>query len=253
MVCAYLSYVTCTVNLLRQPAFLHNKFNKPRRESQQLDRTSTIFLKVAKRINQTASSSGAAAGVIGLRSGLDVFSSRSVRRNCPWLPAPACDPDQRFRTHSGVCNNLGEPNYGRTGTPYQRILLPDYGPGSLDVPRKRSADNFELPSGRRISNRLTGGNNRLDPENTMMVMQLGQFIDHDITHTPIYESTNCCRSGGRFPGSFDAERCYPIRVEKNDAFWRGDTDCMDFSRSLSSPDLNCKLLNREQLNQVSCF
>ena len=226
----------------REPAFVHNKFNKPRKESNLLDRSSNILIKVAKKITQ---SSG-----IGLRSGLDVFSSRSVRRNCPWLPVPTCNPAKRFRSHDGTCNNLVTPNYGRTGTPYQRILLPEYGRGSIDVPRKRSSDDFELPSGRRISNKLTGGRNSLDRENTMLVMQFGQFIDHDITHTPIYESTDCCKSKSRFPTSFDAERCYPIRVERSDEFWRGGTDCMEFSRSLSSPDLDCKLLNREQLNQV---
>ena len=26
---------------------------------------------------------------------------------------------------------------------------------------------------------------------------------------------------GRFPRSFDAERCYPLRLPRNDPFWKG--------------------------------
>lgn len=33
----------------------------------------------------------------------------------------------KFRTADGRCNNLEETNYGRAGTPLQRILDPSYG------------------------------------------------------------------------------------------------------------------------------
>ena len=225
----------------RKPSSLHNRFNKPRKESRLLDKTSNLLLKLTSKLETSE---------IGLRSGLDAFSSSTLRNNCPWIPAPICVPGARFRTHDGTCNNLNNPNYGRTGTPFQRILLPNYGKGSIDSPRRRPSDGFERPSARVVSNGVTGPRNDLDTENTLLLMQLGQFIDHDLTHTPAHDSDNCCKSGGRFPSKFNADKCFPIRVARNDEFWGGVLECMEFSRSLSSPDLNCKLQHREQLNQV---
>ena len=143
-------------------------------------------------------------------------------------------------------------NYGRTGTPFQRILLPEYGRGSLDHPRKRTGDGLELPPARQISNLMASGTNNADSSNTLLVMQMGQFIDHDITHTPNFsEEEDCCRSDGKFPRFFNSEKCSPIRISRNDPFWRGVKTCMEFSRSLSSPGLKCELQHREQTNQIT--
>ena len=72
---------------------------------------------------------------------------------------------------------------------------------------------MELPSARAISNALTVGPERRDDDNTVLVMQMGQFIDHDITHTPNH-AIQCCGRNGAFPRSFDAEKCSPIRMFK---------------------------------------
>ena len=51
----------------------------------------------------------------------------------------------------------------------------------------------QLPSARLISTRMTkmAGNDNSgvgkDNQHTTMVMQMGQFIDHDITHSPIFQ------------------------------------------------------------------
>ena len=113
-----------------------------------------------------------------------------------------------------------------------------------------TARNIQLPSAREVSNALIGKDNPADADNTVLVMQMGQFIDHDITHTPNH-GIQCCGRNGAFPRSFDAEKCSPIRMFSNDPFWRGRKTCMNFARSLSSPGLKCELSTREQLNQVS--
>jgi peroxidase len=50
-----------------------------------------------------------------------------------------------------------------------------------------SSDGANLPSARLVSRRLTagGGGDIPDDSLTMLVMQWGQFLDHDLTHTPI--------------------------------------------------------------------
>ena len=50
----------------------------------------------------------------------------------------------------------------------------------------------ELPSARLISNELGKiGQPGRDSTVNVLVMQLGQFIDHDLTHTP-NNNTDCC-------------------------------------------------------------
>jgi peroxidase len=167
---------------------------------------------------------------------------------------------QIYRSIDGSCNNLANSNFGRAGTPYQRILLPEYASGSIDLPRRRSADNFELPSAREVSNMLTAkptASEPQDPANSVLVMQMGQFIDHDLTHTPNH-GLSCCTNGNLFPASFDADTCFPIQMFPDDPFWRGRKTCMSFARSLASPSLKCSLQTREQLNQAdrqlfSCY
>ena len=161
-------------------------------------------------------------------------------------------PDLCCRTVDGTCNNLRRPNYGRTGTPYQRILLPEYGGGSLDLPRRRRGGGGELPTARELSNQLASGANTGDTSNTVLLMQMGQFIDHDLTHTPNFsEEEECCGPGGQFPASFSSDKCFPLRLSRRDPFWRGAKTCMEFSRSLASPGLRCELQHREQTNQIT--
>ena len=62
----------------------------------------------------------------------------------------------------------------------------EYASGTVAGPRV-SKDGFDLPSARKLSTAVTktsANRDRKDAVNTVMVMQMGQFIDHDITHTP---------------------------------------------------------------------
>jgi len=234
----------------KTPSFFHHKFNAPRKEIVNYDKEARKLQKVTKRLKELKNLTDSQA-TIGLRSGFNSFTNPAIKSRCPWVPAPVCNKHFKYRSIDGRCNNLKNTNYGRTGTPFQRILLPDYAKRSVDLPRKRSGDARELPPAREISNKMADGLNLGDSQNTLLLMQMGQFIDHDITHTPNYADQECCRKDGKFPRSFSAEKCFPMRLSRSDPFWRGSITCMDFSRSLSSPGLKCELQNREQLNQIS--
>ena len=214
-----------------------------------LDAANNIFLAATEKIKNENNLTDVQAA-FGLRSSFNSETSKAIKERCPWDPAPTCNPNMQFRSFDGSCNNLREPNFGRAGTPYQRIKLPEYAAGSLDLPRKSNVGNIELPSAREVSNALSQGDNKADTDNTILVMQMGQFIDHDITHTPNH-AVQCCGRNGAFPAEFDAEKCSPIRMFRNDPFWRGRKTCMNFARSLSSPGLKCELSTREQLNQIT--
>eukprot|EP00092_Neocalanus_flemingeri_P030111 GFUD01032689.1.p1 GENE.GFUD01032689.1~~GFUD01032689.1.p1 ORF type:complete len:572 (-),score=127.85 GFUD01032689.1:413-2128(-) len=142
-------------------------------------------------------------------------------------------------------------------TPMQRILRSTYGQSNL--PRRKS-NGAQLPSARLISNDMFVAG---DPQNrndiSTLFMQMGQFIDHDITHSPATKKV-CCNqdSQGRhwvYPTDpyIDDLNCFPIEVPINDPFWsRRDRTCMEFTRTDISPPIpNCEGGKREQMNAIT--
>ena len=45
--------------------------------------------------------------------------------------------------------------------------------------------------------------------------------------------------------------CLPIKIPKNDAFFKSKTDCMNFKRSKVSIDIECQPGTYQQINQVT--
>ncbi|CAL4121282.1 unnamed protein product, partial [Meganyctiphanes norvegica] len=98
---------------------------------------------------------------------------------------------------------------------------------------------------------------------TLMVMQWGQFIDHDVTLTPEMElkkpvggskAIMCCDEGlyAKSDPQHFGKACRPIAVE-NDAFFRQDNrECLRFIRSMPTTR-GCFLTVREQINQNTAF
>ncbi|CAG0906984.1 unnamed protein product, partial [Darwinula stevensoni] len=97
-----------------------------------------------------------------------------------------CDPKSPFRTYSGWCNNLGKPHFGKDLTPFNRLLAPKYEDG-ISRPRSTSVSGQPLPSPRAISTFIHADVSRLHNRYALMVMQYGQFLDHDITLTPVHK------------------------------------------------------------------
>ena len=154
-----------------------------------------------------------------------------------------------FRSPDGSCNNLVEPRYGMRDTALNRILLPEYSNG-VDTPR-RSVSGSDLPSPRLLSTSLASDLRNEDQRHSYITMTFGQFIDHDITHSPILKSgdnqdIDCCRSGAALD-TF----CAPIEIPRNDPFFRGSKSCMNLVRSVPAPPLDCSVRYREQINQLT--
>lgn len=85
-------------------------------------------------------------------------------------------------------------------TPVQRFLPPSYADG-LQAPR-RSIFGSKLPSAREISSLIHEDKNVETTTITHLLMQWGQFIDHDITSSSQSRGFNgsvprCCKDGGR--------------------------------------------------------
>ncbi|XP_076043152.1 salivary peroxidase/catechol oxidase-like isoform X2 [Oratosquilla oratoria] len=177
-----------------------------------------------------------------------------MQGNCP--REPVC-PETRYRTIDGSCNNLRNKRWGQAAIPFERLLPANYADGFND-PRKAS-DGGDLPSPRKISTHVIVPNEGNRYKNlTLLVMQWGQFLDHDITHTPITKgkamSDIVCCENGRKRVDFVHPACLPIEIPADDPFFKHHGQlCMEFVRSFPTVNAKCTFGHREQMNQISAF
>ena len=194
--------------------------------------------------------------------GLTQFSIRSTILNGSCPADPVCDVDtinSPFRTFDGACNNLRRPSWGRAGTQVQRLLPPNYADG---VWQPRVAQSGRpLPSARLVSISVVPDIDSPSPTETIWLMQYGQFINHDLTMTPVFRMSNgqdiqCCQESGIPINNTEMihPACFPIDIPEDDPFYaRFRQRCMSFVRSTPAPRLDCNFGYAEQMNQVSHF
>ena len=91
----------------------------------------------------------------------------------------------RYRTYSGACNSLALPALGASLTELGRLLPAEYQDG-ISQPRSYSVSRSPLPNPRAVSTTILERLESLDPQYNLMVMQWGQFIDHDFALVPQY-------------------------------------------------------------------
>ncbi|PAV72327.1 hypothetical protein WR25_17929 isoform B [Diploscapter pachys] len=171
-------------------------------------------------------------------------NNRCTPKNMP------CNRAAKYRTFDGWCNNLKHPEFGNTFNELKRLLPPAYEDG-IDEPRSFSSSDNLLPNPRVISNVVHHDRNiqhSMGRIYSHMLMQLGQLIDHDLTHSPFDDSllANC--------SSCDSFRtvsanCVPIPIPFDDPHFLPGT-CLSFVRSIPGQR---QLGARNQLNQISSF
>ncbi|KAG7190439.1 hypothetical protein KM043_006544 [Ampulex compressa] len=152
--------------------------------------------------------------------------------------------EQRYRTHTGRCNNALHSTWGAALEAYVRLLPAEYEDG-VSLPRR------DLPSAREVSSKVhAGGLDVRHPYLMALTALYGQFLAHDLAHTPRMELPD----GGRLKccdvdyENFHPE-CFPIRADN-------PTGCMEYARSAPHPGNSlqgCKLGARQQINQASSY
>ena len=179
-------------------------------------------------------------------------------------PTPNCNSPtvNKFRTIDGTCNNLNNPTLGAAFTPFGRLIGAVYEDGiSQPVGFQQASEKnrpFDprRPSPRLISNRIIRDLQLNQPQATYMLMQWGQFLDHDYAYL-IESSTlngeeiecNTCTPMGE---------CLPIPVPRDDPQFGDGTiqngNCLSFIRagvSCVRPIGGPRFGPREQLNQIT--
>ena len=169
----------------------------------------------------------------------------------------------QFRTIDGTCNNLENPLFGASGTDFGRLIPAQYEDGieSLRGQIQQSEEARALfdagpfvppnPSARHISSTVIRNVSKDEIPFTHILMQWGQFLDHDLDLGPELEEE--CE------GCLVTDICVPIPVADIDADFGVKTpnnaSCLPFRRSLPScptaPPLSFEA--REQVNDLTSF
>ncbi|PSN40372.1 Peroxidasin, partial [Blattella germanica] len=169
---------------------------------------------------------------------------------------------RKYRSIDGTCNNLQHPMWGASLTAFRRVLKPMYENGfSMPIGWKKSTKyfGFHKPSARLVSTRLVSTKDITPDERiTHMVMQWGQFLDHDLDHaipsvsSESWDGIDCKRSCEYAPP------CYPIEVPPNDPRIT-NRRCIDFFRSSAicgsgqTSVFFDTVMPREQINQLTSY
>lgn len=190
-----------------------------------------------------------------IREGLAETDLRSILegtdvQNCEAQFNFTCRQTDRFRSFDGTCNNLRNPSWGMASSCFERLVDPDYADGTAD--KRVAISGNALPSPRRISLEIHAHfDNPTDYVNHMF-MVFGQFLDHDISLTPLSrgpdnEFLECCPVSDD-----DPPNCDPIVIGTDDPFYQAfNIDCLSNARSAMCS--TCKLGPRQQTNQVTSY
>lgn len=90
----------------------------------------------------------------GERSDPQGFPGTDGSINCPFSRPVACNPRAKYRTITGLCNNLKNPRFGSANTPFERSLPSVYNDGKSYSPLVirhvlRNPDAARCPSEKR--------------------------------------------------------------------------------------------------------
>lgn len=176
-----------------------------------------------------------------------------VKDICPTFLRPVKCEISRYRTLTGMCNNLENPSWGSTRSVMIRFLPPVYGDG-ISTPRE-SVTGEGLPNPRLVSFVVHQDISEHHRQVRFVAVAWGQMIDHDLTlAAPTLDherqDIECCKYAvqDRHPN------CMPIDIPANDPFYKFfNRRCLDFARLLPGLKPGCSLGPRGQQNTLSSF
>ncbi|XP_058116226.1 peroxidase-like [Anopheles ziemanni] len=184
-------------------------------------------------------------------------STIHAQHDCP--PEPDCtDSPQLYSRLDGSCNNLDHPSRGTPYRPYLRLVAANYADGVSEPAHTESG--VPMPNARKLSLQLFGETEMEHPRNTLVSMQFGQLIAHDMSFTADAGGIQCCAGGKMVPREQASSRCLPIEVASDDPVLSEDgVECMNLVRTKTTLEDPCLGQEgdggaaAEQLSSVTAF
>ncbi|XP_058605252.1 thyroid peroxidase isoform X2 [Onychostoma macrolepis] len=242
------------------PQLLHmyTLSRRPASETQHISKSAEIFHMTLGILKEKASRRHKRSLAVS-----ELLSVKAVERianlsGCPRTLHPTtCAKDGKYRSISGVCNNRKNPLWGAANTGLARWLPAEYEDGE-NQPKGwnagRQYSGFQLPLVRELSNKIMRGSSMAvleDSAYSQMLVDWGQYIDHDISFTPQSSSQSDC-----LHTCSNAEPCFPMQIPKDDKL-SSNKSCLPFFRS-SPACIHIETdahpaLQRQQMNSVTSF
>uniref|UniRef100_A0A915ILR4 Ig-like domain-containing protein n=1 Tax=Romanomermis culicivorax TaxID=13658 RepID=A0A915ILR4_ROMCU len=255
---------------LKNPAELLALFRFPSPEAVELARSREIYEQTLRLLKRYISS--------GLELELDEFKYENFLSSAHLQmiaelsgcnvhhEEPNCDDmcfHNKYRTYDGTCNNLQNPTSGSSYTAFKRLVPPIYENG-FDQPvgwsRRKLYHGFPKPNPRRVVNEVVASRGVTDdPNHSHMLMQWGQFLDHDLDFAILSPSIEQFDGGLRCKAACtNSPPCFNIEVPKDDPRIKS-LPCIEMERSSAvcgSGETSLffnKIQPREQINQITSF
>ncbi|XP_022239816.1 peroxidase-like [Limulus polyphemus] len=184
-----------------------------------------------------------------------VDTTKTVAKEiCPTFLTPVKCELSRYRTLTGMCNNLEHPSWGSARSSMIRYVPPVYG-DAIAAPRVSSHDGSKLPSPRVVSFVMHHDVGQNDRQLCNILVAWGQMIDHDMTFAAqtLDErkmDIECCK----YPPEHRHPNCLVIDIPHDDPFYKFfNRQCMDFARILPGVRPGCTLGPRSHINKISSY
>ncbi|KAK0411598.1 hypothetical protein QR680_005736 [Steinernema hermaphroditum] len=174
----------------------------------------------------------------------------------------------KYRSYDGQCNNFDHPMRGVSQMPLIRLLPPVYENGfntPLGWDPTRLYNGFRLPNPRTVSRRLIGTED-ITPHHrfSSMLMQWGQFVDHDLDHTSMALARQTYSTGAICNRTCEnLDPCFNIPLPPDDPRLRHPErvkyPCIEFERSAAvcgSGETSLifqQVTHREQMNLITSY
>lgn len=174
---------------------------------------------------------------------------------------------KKYRSFDGQCNNERHPMWGVSQMPLSRLIPPVYENG-FNTPvgweQGRLYHGYPMPNVREVSRQLIA-TETVTPHSKLssFVMQWGQFLDHDMTHTAQALSRHSYSTGAFCNRTCEnVDPCFNIPLSRNDPKLNSANSkypCIEFERSAAvcgSGETSLvfqRVTYREQMNILTSF
>ncbi|XP_060868199.1 peroxidase-like [Metopolophium dirhodum] len=172
-------------------------------------------------------------------------------------PTVTCNRNAIYRTANGSCNNLKNPLWGSSETPYIRLSEAAYNDGDHEVRKQSNGSMLPIPRKVQLSLFLEKSQNSSD-HNNYHLSQFGQWVTHDITLLPPDPSgpERCCSTPINEINSNSPYQCQlPIELPTDDpVYGRHGRTCMEFRRAMTAANnFNCSISPQIPMNQATSY
>lgn len=169
-----------------------------------------------------------------------------------------CDPNAKYRSINGSCNNLKIPTWGSALTPFFRLLDASFSDGYYDLRKQTNGSALPYPRVLNVDIFLNRETYRAD-ENNVLLLPFGQLLAHDVSGMPSDlildengDPIDCCLTKYKIK---NYTQCQVVleNLPDDPVYGVHNKTCSLIYRSLTSRNYSCPLYPTTFINEKSHF